>query len=233
MKAVKLTLIAVVVLAVVAQAGAADLHKVVAQDQPPVVRQIDTSAATWLTQAPNQVNGLFSDPGCDFCSTGVQLIAENFVVSTGGVGVNMNQAVIWGGYFPGNVPTAANFGVVFHTSAGGLPGGVVCQASVAPTSDVLTGVTLFGVSEHLVTLDFPNCSLADGTYFLEIYTNTGTGTDDWFWETGNVDPAHGIAGFFYATENPPVTWNPDPSYDMAITLNGDLVPVELQSFDIE
>ena len=232
MKAVKLTLIALAVLAIVAQAGAADLHKVLAEDQPPVVRQIDTSAATWLTQAPNQVNGLFSDPNCDYC-TRPQIVAENFVISTGGVGVNMSQAVIWGGYFPGNVPTPANFGVVFHSSAGGLPGGVVCQASVVPTSDVLTGVTLFGVSEHLVTLDFPTCTLADGTYFLEIYTDTGAGTDDWFWETGNVDPVHGILGFAVAFEFPPVTWNPDPSYDMAITLNGDLVPVELQSFNIE
>ena len=110
---------------------------------------------------------------------------------------------------------------------------MVCQESVFPTSDVLTGVTLFGVSEHLVTLDFPDCTLADGTYFIEIYTDTGAGTDDWFWETGNVDATHGIAGQAYAFTAPGSAWNYDASQDMAITLNGDLVPVELQSFDIE
>jgi hypothetical protein len=233
LRALKLTLIVVAILAVVAQAGAADSHKVLEQNQPPVVREIDTSVATWLAQAPNQTNGLFADLGCDICGTGVQIIGDNFVVSTGGVGVNMNQAMIWGGYYPGNVPTAANFEVSFQSNAGGVPGAVVCQASVVPTSDVLTGITLFGVSEHLVTLDFPTCTLADGTYWIEIHTNTGLGTDDWFWEVGNLDGAHGIIGSVWATEYPAATWNSDGATDLAITLNGDLVPVELQSFNIE
>jgi hypothetical protein len=229
----KIAIFGFVLLLGAALAGAADSHKVLEQNQPPVVRQVDTGVATWLAQAPNQVNGIFSDLGCDICSTGVQIISDNFVVSSGGVGVNMNQAMIWGGYYPGNVPTAANFEVSFHSNAGGVPGAVVCQASVVPTSDVLTGVTLFGVSEHLVTLDFPSCTLADGTYWIEIHTNTGLGTDDWFWEVGNLDGVHGIIGSVWATEYPVVTWNSDTATDLAITLNGDLVPVELQSFDIE
>jgi hypothetical protein len=232
MKTLKWTLIAVAVLAVAAPAVAADSHKVLEQNQPPVVRQIDFGAAAWLTQPPNQVNGIFSDATCDFCGQ-PQVLADNFVLSTGGVGVNINQAVIWGGYFPGNTPTPANFEVIIHLNSGGLPGGVVCQESVFPTSDVLTGVTLFGVSEHLVTLDFPDCTLADGTYFIEIYTDTGAGTDDWFWETGNVDATHGIAGQAYAFTAPGSGWLYDAAQDMSITLNGDLVPVELQSFNVE
>ncbi len=230
MKAVKLILIAVAVLAVVAPAGAADSHKVLEQNQPPVVRQVDV--ATWLTQAPNGSNGIFSDASCDLCGQ-PQVLADNFVLSTGGVGVNMNQAVIWGGYYPNNVPVPANFEIIIHSDAGGLPGGVICQASVLPSADVLTGVTLFGVSEHQLTLDFPNCSLADGTYFIEIYTNTGAGTDDWFWETGNLDGTHGIVGQAFAFSAPGSGWNYDAAQDMSITLNGDLVPVELQSFDVE
>jgi len=229
----KIALFGFVLLLGAALAGAADSDKVLEQNQPPVVREIDTSVATWLAQAPNQVNGLFSDLGCGMCGTGVQIIADNFVVSSGGVGVNMNQAMMWGGYYPGNVPIAANFEVSFHSNAGGVPGAVVCQASVVPTSDVLTGVTLFGVSEHLLTLDFPSCTLADGTYWIEIHTNTGLGTDDWFWETGNLDGTHGVAGSAWATAYPATAWNSDPATDLAITLNGDLVPVELQSFDIE
>lgn len=231
MKAVKWTLVVVTILAVVSPAGAADSHKVLEQNQPPVVRQVDV--ATWLTQAPNQVNGIFSDAGCDICY-GQQVLADNVVLSTGGVGVNLNQAVIWGGYYPGNTPTAANFEIIIHSDAGGLPGGVICQFSVLPTADVLTGVTLFGVSEHQLTLDFPNCTLgSEQTYFIEIYTNTGAGTDDWFWETGNLDATHGVAGQAYAFSAPGSGWSYDATQDMSITLNGDLVPVELQSFDIE
>ncbi len=227
----KIAIFGFVLLLGAALAGAADSHKVLEQNQPPVVRQVDV--ATWLTQAPNQSNGIFSDVHCDFCSGGVQVVADNFVISTGGVGVNMNQAVIWGGYYPGNVPTAANFEIIFHNGAGGVVGGVVCQASVLPSADILTGVTLFGVSEHQVTLDFPTCTLADGTYFVEIYTDSGVGTDDWFWEVGNVDPVNGVVGSAWAVSAPGSAWNYDTATDMAFTLNGDLVPVTLQSFDIE
>ncbi|HPA81426.1 MAG TPA: hypothetical protein PLS95_11470, partial [Thermoanaerobaculales bacterium] len=61
MKAVKLTLIALAVLAVVATAGAAESHKVLEQNQPPVVRQVDFGPAVWLAQAPDQANGIFLD----------------------------------------------------------------------------------------------------------------------------------------------------------------------------
>jgi len=233
MNAVKLTLIAVAVLAIAGLGGAADSHKVLEQNQPPVVRQVDFGPAVWLGQAPNGVNGLFSDLGCDMCGGGVQIIAENFVISTGGVGVNLNQIVMWGGYYPSNVPVPANFEILFQYDSGGVPGGVTCQSSVVPTSDVLTGVTLFGVSEHQVTLDFPTCTLPDGNYFVEIHTNTGLGNDDWFWETGNLDGTHGVAGSAWATAYPVTSWNSDPATDLSITLNGDLVPVELQSFDVE
>lgn len=232
MKAVKFTLIAVAVLAVAGLAGAADSHKVLEQNQPPVVRQVDFGPAVWLGQAPNASNGIFSDATCDFCGQ-PQVLADNVVVSTGGVGINVNQIVIWGGYYPGNTPTSAPFTIIFHYDSGGLPGAVLGQTSVLPTSDVLTGVVLFGVSEHQVTLDFAPVTLPDGTYFLEIYTDTGAGTDDWFWETGNLDGTHGIAGQAYAFTAPGSGWAYDASQDMSITLNGELVPVELQSFDVE
>ncbi|PWB69103.1 MAG: hypothetical protein C3F15_15665 [Holophagae bacterium] len=223
----------VALLATVALAGAADSQKVLEQNQPPVVRQVDFGPAVWLAQAPNAVNGLFSDLGCELCPTGVQIIAENFVISTGGVGVNVNQIVIWGGYYPSNVPVPANFEILFQYDNAGVPGGVLYQASLLPSADVLTGVTLFGVSEHQVTFDFPPVTLPDGTYFVEIHTNTGVGNDAWFWETGNLDGTHGVAGSTWATEYPATAWNYDPATDLSITLNGELVPVELQSFDIE
>ena len=62
----KIAIFGFVLLLGAALAGAADSHKVLEQNQPPVVRQVDV--ATWLTQAPNQSNGIFSDVGCDLCS---------------------------------------------------------------------------------------------------------------------------------------------------------------------
>ena len=227
----KMAILGFVLLLGAAVAGAADLHKVLEQNQPPVARQVDD--ATWLTQPPNQSNAFFSDASCDICG-GPQVLADNVVIITGGVLTFVSQAIIWGGYYPNNIPVAANFEAIIHSDAGGLPGATICQYSVTPTSDVLTGVNLFGVDEHQITLDFQYCDLlVDGTYFIEIYTDTGFGTDDWVWETGNVDPTNGIAGLAYAFSAPGSEWTYESTVDMAITLNGIPMPVELQSLDIE
>ena len=233
MRVVSTTLVAAAALSVVALAAAVDPHRVPAQPQPPMVGQVETGAATWLTQPPDQLFTLVSDAGCDICGGSAQVLADNFAMSSGGIGVDISQAIVWGGYYLGTWPPAANFEVVFHTDSAGMPGDVVCQASVLPTSDVLTGVTVGGVSEHQVTLDFPGCTLADGTYFVEIYTDTGFGTDDWFWESGEADAVHGIPGHAYAFQAPGASWSYSPSPDMAVTLNGDPVSVVLQSCDIE
>ncbi len=228
----KMAILGFVLLLGAAVAGAADVHKVLEQNQPPVVRKVDI--ATWLTQPPNQSNAYFSDASCDLCS-GPQVLADNVVIITGGVLSYVTQAIIWGGYFPYNIPVAATFEIIIHSDAGGLPGATICQYSVTPTSDVLTGVVLSGgVNEHQITLDFQYCDfLVDGTYWIEIYTDTGFGTDDWGWETGNVDPTNGIPGLAYAFSAPGSEWTYEPTVDMAITLNGIPMPVELQSFDIE
>lgn len=233
MRHLRIAAFAAAVFSLTGPAGAAEPHRVPAGNQPRVVRLVETGMSTWLSQPPDQVAGYFSDASCDSCGgVPAQVLADNFL-QRHIFGVFMNQAVIWGGYYPGNVPTPAPFQVIFHSDAGGLPGDVICQASVVPSSDVLTGVTVFGVSEHQITLDFPDCTLPDAAYFVEIYTDTGLGTDDWFWESGNVDPVNGIVGFAVAFEAPGVAWLASPDFDFAITLNGDLTPVELQSFVVE
>jgi hypothetical protein len=227
----KMAILGFVLLLGTAVAGAADLHKVLEQNQPPVARKVDV---TWLTQPPNQSNAYFSDVSCDICG-GPQVLADNVVIITGGVLSSVTQAIIWGGYFPDNIPVAANFEIIIHSDAGGLPGATICQYSVAPISDVLTGVVLpGGVDEHQITLEFFDyCFFFNDTATTEIYTDTGPGTDDWGWETGNVDPTNGIPGLAYAFSAPGSEWTYESTVDMAITLNGIPMPVELQSFDIE
>ena len=117
---------------------------------------------------------------------------------------------------------------------GGLPGAPQCVETLTPTSSVVTGVILFGVSEYQVTFDLAgDCILNDGTYWIYIVTNTGTGTDDWFWELGDVDVTYGLPGSLWTGEYPPVTWNVDAENSLALQLNGTVVPVELQSISVE
>jgi hypothetical protein len=213
---------------------AAGSTRVLAVGQDPVVRNLERGPDTMLSQAPNAVNGLFSDLGCDMCAQGLQIIGENFIVSTGGAGYDLDEITIWGGYFPTDVPVAAPFDIYIAADAAGVPGTMACYATgITPTSDTLTGVTLFGVSEHLIVLTISGCTLADGTYWLYLFTDTGTGTDDLFWETGTLDGTNGIAGSVWATTNPPSAWNFDGATDLATQITGTIVPVELQSLSVE
>ncbi len=233
MKRTSLLVLGIAVLLAPSPAGAASGQMVLTTSQTPVERVVPEGPDTTLNQAPNQTNGVFSDITCGICTTGVQVIGENFTVSTGGMGYDLDEFFIWGGYYPGDVPTAAPFDIYITADAAGAPGATVCSATgIMPTSDVLTGVTLFGVSEHLIQLNITPCNLADGTYWVYLFTDTGAG-DDFFWETGTLDATNGILGSVWATANPPAAWNIDGATDLAVQITGTIVPVELQSFSIE
>ncbi len=233
MRKTTLLVLGIAVLLAPSQVGAASGQMVLTTNQVPVERFVTEGPDTTLLQSPNQTNGVFSDITCGMCTTGVQIVGDNFTVSTGGMGYNLDEFTIWGGYFPGNVPTAAPFAIYITSDAGAVPGATVCTATgVMPTTDVLTGVTLFGVSEHMIQLNITPCNLADGTYWVYLYTDSGAG-DDFFWELGNLDATNGILGSVWATENPPAIWNSDVGQDLAVQITGTVVPVELQSFSIE
>lgn len=158
---------------------------------------VHTAAAqtTILSQAPNQVNGYFTDPDCDQCGSGVQALAENFVVTSA---VEVTEVRIWGGYFPQNIPLVSDsFTVIFHYDSSGLPGGnVVPPESSVPSSRLDTGVDLFGVDEYLFTLTLANPVLLwPGTYWVEIFNDSTGSTESFFWETGNLDAVNGITGY--------------------------------------
>jgi len=233
MKTVALSLI--MVLNVMQLTAADQSHGILETDQPAVDRQIEGGGGATLFQPPNQISLVVSDESCDACGSGAQAVADNFTVNTGGMGFDLQQILLWGVYFPGNVPQALDdFEVRVHLDNAGLPGTVVCSwIDLSPASRVDTGVNIGTWDEYLITLDLPgNCPLADIPYWIEIFNNTGPGTDDWAWESGNLDPVNGTAGGTYAAEAPGVSWIPD-TIDFAIQLNGTLLPVELQSFSIE
>jgi hypothetical protein len=219
---------------VVSAAGAAGPDKVLEQNLPPVTRDMGAGEDVFLDQTPNQSNGIFSDISCDICTQGVQILADDFQVISGGMGIDIDTIIIYGGYYPNNIPVAANFDVVVYEDAAGLPGTTVCTENLAPTLVIDTGVDLFGVDERQVTIDLAgDCILQDGFYWIQIATDTGTGTDDWFWEVGNLDVTYGRIGQVFSFEYPPVTWSFDDVTDLSISINGTIVPVELQSISVE
>lgn len=223
----------IVLLCIVSPSAATD--KVLDVDQTPVVREVPVTPDVLVNQPPNQVNGLFSDTGCATCGSGVQLIADNFVVSTGGLGVDLAQVTIWGGRFPGNSAWPGDsFELYVMQNSGGVPGAAACSYTITPAA-TQTGVVLFGVNEYQVDFVLPTtCTLADGTYWLLTYTDTSGSADDFFWETGNLDAVNGIAGSVWAPEPPfPTAWNSDGGTDLSFQIQGAIVPVELQSMSVE
>jgi hypothetical protein len=190
---------------------------------------------TFLDQVPNGINGLFADASCVLCPTGQQSIADNFVVSAAGPSYGITELVIWGGYYPENIPNSVdNFTILIHSDAGGSPGTVIdTRSGLQATTRSTTGIILFGCDEYVFTFDFtasPILIANTGTYWIEIYNNS-VESGNFFWETGNLDVTHGIVGSGWAQATPAVTWNLDPATDLSIQLNGDdNIPVELVSF---
>jgi hypothetical protein len=170
-----------------------------------------------LDQQPNQSNGIFADVGCDLCG-GPQVLADNFSLPAS---EDIAQIVFWTGYFPGDVPIDPDtITVIFHEDSGGLPGTAVYTESDVAYERIQTGVILFGVHEwmHTLTLASP-VTLDPGNYWVEIYNDTGFGTDDFFWEVGNPDTVgNGLPGSAFAFTAPGSAWNFDGLTDFALQL---------------
>ena len=176
----------------------------------------DCGECECISQLPNQSNGIFSDIDCDFCTSGVQILAEQFVImeETTVVGVNC-----WGGYYPDNIPTAADaFTLIFRNDSGGLPGAEIAKFGPLAGARSQTGIVLFGVDEYLHELPV-ELTLGAGTYWIELFNDTSGSTESWFWEAGIRDPAYGIAGQAFTFDAYPLeSWSFDGSTDMAYEL---------------
>jgi hypothetical protein len=190
-----------------------------------------TAALTLLDQAPTGTSGVFSDESFDiYLSHGhSQSVAENFQVITNGDGFLLEEVVVWGGFEPfagSSFPLWDDVDVLVHADHSGLPGTVLCSESGVVALRQATGSQVGGRDEYMVTLTlFSPCGLSDGSYWIEVYYNTGYGYDDWFWEFGTLDPLYGLPDAAYANENPGVTWaemNVVPFNELAVALNGTL-----------
>jgi MYXO-CTERM domain-containing protein len=173
---------------------------------------VSATSAQIISQAPNQINGYFSDP------TFPQSIADDFVIGAGGA--DLGVLTWYGGYFPSNIVVPDQFNIRIHGDFVGLPDGSASflnLVNVAADTRTDTGVDEFGVDEYVYTLDLGGVHLDSGTYWIEIFNDTTQNSDNWFWETGDLDTTQGRLNNAFAVEAPGVTWIVNPG-EMAFTI---------------
>jgi hypothetical protein len=183
-----------------------------------------------LDQEPNQVNGLFADETCELCPTGQQTIAENFFQPA--YAVNIDFIMIWGGYYPEDIPNIVDdFTIIVHSDASGQPGAVLWTRTGLQPDRTQTGVVLFGTHEYMFYFFIDNFWFPPGTgkYWIELFNNS-TESGNFYWETGNLDVTYGVAGSASYTTTPGTSWNLDPYSDLGIIITINWIPVELVSF---
>ena len=170
-----------------------------------------------ISQLPNGLSGMFADLDCALCPTGVQVVAEQFVLAEEAA---IGSIRMWIAFYPGDLSSDPDdMTVIFHADSAGLPGGAVYTEFAVPTTRSETGIILFGVHEWDATLELPEpLALSAGTWWVEVYANTAGNPDVMFWETGDLDPVAGIAGQAWAQEGPGVSWMFDASTDLAFEL---------------
>jgi hypothetical protein len=189
----------------------------------------------YLYQLPNQVNGLFADETCSLCPTGQQTVADNFVYNYY-PGNGISGIVIWGGYYPEDIPnTTDDFTIILHADNSGQPGSVIVTVTnLQPDSRVPTGVVLFGTHEYMFTFDFLNNPIwlpqGNAIYWIELFNNS-IQSGNFYWELGGLDTVRGVAGSAWDMTTPGTNWNLDGSTDMSILVENDLlIPAELINF---
>ena len=142
-----------------------------------------------VNQAPNGVNGFFSDSDLENFGGVPQSSATGFQI---GADAMLTRTIIWGLYLPGSAAAPPSFTVSVR-DGGSLEivnGGTAIDTRNAGLT--VTGNDLFGFPELRVSINHEDFALAAGAYWIEVFNATPAGTDDWAWETGNFDPVNGF-----------------------------------------
>jgi len=191
---------------------------------------VPLTPVVFLNQAPNGVNGLFADSDCQLCPSLQQTVADNFAATISTATTGITELVIWGGYYPEDIPnTLDDFTIIFHADNAGQPGAVITTLTgLQAASRVQTGVILFGTHEYLFTFDLSTTPVmlpSTGTYWIELFNNS-VESGNFYWETGNLDVTYGVMGSAWYTTTPGTAWNLDGATDLSAQVNGadDVVP---------
>jgi hypothetical protein len=175
---------------------------------PPPANECPAGAIEEMDQKANASNGYLSEESCNLCG-GPQVLAEDITIQ---VPIEMQSLNLTGGYFPSNNPgTGDSFTVRILGDSGGVPdtSNVIYDGIANPvtSSRVMTGNFLFGVDEWYHTIALAGMvTLPAGKIWFEVYNNTTSTPDDWFWEVGNLDSNNGTFGSAFDFNAPGVNW---------------------------
>jgi hypothetical protein len=157
--------------------------------------------------------------------------ADDFTVPGGDVAWEVADIYCIGSNTAGiDAPTGT---VEFYTDGGGIPGTLSCSSTSTNTGDGSGGLVM--------ALDTP-CTLPAATYWVAVQVDLDYGTSgQWFWQSGDE-----IIDNVCLWQNPGdgfgtgcTTWGTIPTClagtesSFTFVINGEIVPVELQSFSIE
>jgi hypothetical protein len=111
------------------------------------------------------------------------------------------------------------FTVVLHADATGAPGAGVHTEAV-PALRTAPGGSFAGVTLYQYVLEFQTPpQLAAGTYWAEIFNNSGASTSNFTWVRGTVDATAGVAGVNFSATAPGSVWSPITAFDLAIRID--------------
>lgn len=158
-------------------------------------------------------------------------VADDFTVPAADVAWDVNFVFVPGTNTATVDPPTGN--VEFYTDAAGLPGALVCASSTTNVGDTTGPITM--------TLDTP-CNLPAGNYWMALQVNLDFGTGGQFFCGGSPD----LLGAAALWQNPLdgfgsgcTTWAnlatclTSTTQSIMFLLDGDVVPVELQSLSVE
>ncbi len=192
---------------------------------------IEGAVTLWDNGLPDGVNGFSNATDVPFGAR--RTLLEDFVVPAGDIwGVeNYTWRHVWGD--PGlPIPSGTGLELQFLGNAGGNPdfGTVVAMASVNTYMEVATGDIFFSRPEAESFAEFDPITLTEGTYWTEM---TIVGPDNNFQLTSpNIGNDCWVNYDDLGTTSCSAQFGGGP-YGLSFRLGGTIVPVELQSVDIE
>ena len=150
----------------------------------------------------------YSDLDCDACGGNIQIVADNFRVYQT---ATVEGVRFWGGYSPDGLPLPDQFTLRFLADDGGAPG--LPGAEIASYGPLAGTRTALGGGEFEWVIDV-NETLPPGDYWLEIYNDTSSSTQTWFWFEGDLDPVSGLTAGTYSYEfSMPEVWQYTAVFD--------------------
>ena len=180
---------------------------------PSGLNTCSTGSDVRLIQPPSTTSTLWSDSGCQDCTTGVTVRADNFELDAP---TQITEAVVWGSYTPTGIPVAQDiFTLRVYADNAGAPGSLVFSESNVSSQRIATGQWYFrDIYKHTLTPTVP-ILLGPGTWWLEVANDTSvSSTDQWGWLRSNQDL---VPGMVFAHEEPPSSWS-TTSFSVAFQL---------------